>query len=62
MHGFFERQGDWGRDMVFHLSRKVAAGLDYAAVSVAIWRVEQLLLEDRALQKAATRIVKMLNV
>jgi len=70
---FVDRQGDWGRDMVFHLCRQAtgmtlrelgeaAGGLDYAAVSVAIRRMGQRLREDSALQDVKNRVAKMLNV
>jgi len=72
-HAFVDRQGDWGRDVVFHLCRQAtgmtlrelgeaAGGLDYAAISVAIRRMGQRLREDSALQDIENRVAKMLNV
>ena len=58
---FAERHGDWGRDAVLWLGRRVgrlslaelgklAGGLDYAVVSKAIARFSQRLVSDTALR------------
>jgi REP element-mobilizing transposase RayT len=57
---FRDRHGDWGRDAVFYLGRRVAAlslaqlaaaagGIDYAAVSAAAQRMTRRLQTDRRL-------------
>jgi hypothetical protein len=71
---FRDRHGDWGRDMVLYLGRKVCGmplkalgqemgGMDYAAVSVAVRRLEKRLGQDRALRKISKQAVDaLLNV
>jgi len=59
---FKDRYGDWGRDLVLHLGQKVCGmklkalgeevgGMDYAAVSGAVRRLEKRLSQDRHLKQ-----------
>jgi hypothetical protein len=70
---FRDRHGDWGRELAMYLGRKAAGlplrqlgsavgGLDYAAVSVAVKRFEQRLIQDKKLRKTVATVEQMLNV
>jgi REP element-mobilizing transposase RayT len=59
---FWERRGDWGRDMTLALARKwsgmslrdlgeAAGGMDYGAVSEAVRRLERRLSTDKKLRQ-----------
>jgi REP element-mobilizing transposase RayT len=61
--GFWDRYGDWGRDLVLWAGRrygglslselgKAAGGVDYSAVSMAIRRATKRAAKDRKLRKA----------
>lgn len=61
---FRDQHGDWGRDLVLYLGRKVCGmklkalgeqvgGMDYAAVSGAVRRLEKRLSQDRHLKQIA---------
>jgi putative transposase len=60
---FRDRYGDWGRDLVLYLGRKVcglklkelgeaAGGIDYVSVSAAVKRIEDRATKDPALARA----------
>jgi len=73
---FRDRHGDWRRDVVLYLGRRecglklrllgqAVGGLDYAAVSLAIQRMEQRLGEDKRLMKTMNKAkaeLKILNI
>ena len=63
---FRERHNDWGRDLVFYLTRRLgsvklkelgaaAGGLDYAAVSIAVKRFERRLKAEKPLAQLVKR-------
>jgi hypothetical protein len=70
---FVDRYGDWGRDVALYVGRRAcglglrqlgaeAGGMDYAAVSAAIKRVEGRLGQERKLTAAVGRIERTLNI
>lgn len=70
--GFADRRGDWGRDMALHFGRmrcgltlkelgEQAGGLGVPAVAKAAERMAVRLKTDRALQRSAARVLRILE-
>jgi hypothetical protein len=70
---FAGRYGDWGRDVALAVGREctgmtlkelglAAGGLDYAAVSEAVRRMESRRKQDQSIKTAFNRVLKMLNI
>lgn len=71
---FWDRRGDWGRDLTLALARKLsgmslgdlgtaAGGMDYGAVSEAIRRMEHRLVGDKSLSNIHRKIMtEILNI
>ncbi len=69
---FRDRYGDWGRDLVLYLGRKVcglklkelgeaAGGIDYVSVSAAVKRFENSVAKDAALARVLGQAWKLLE-
>ena len=70
---FAERHGDWGRDLALGVARactgltlkalgQAVGGLDYAAVSEAVRRIEIRRQKNRAIKTVFRQVVEMLNI
>jgi hypothetical protein len=71
---FWERRGDWGRDLTLALARRLsgmslrdlgmaAGGMDYGAVSEAVRRMEHRLVTDKQLRNMQRKIMtEMLKI
>ena len=70
---FAGRHGDWGRDVALVLAREcagmtlkelgqAAGGLDYAAVSEAVRRMEIRRKQERAIKTAFNQVLQILNI